>query len=235
MVRAEHLRRTRLAIFVAVTVLHLIAIGVLVRAFAPRIGAAVLRPVTAAFDVPVSRPSPEPPPERRERPAAADAEGAAAPARKKAVQPAAPAPRIAVAPATVPASSAGSADVDRGAGAGGAGAGTGAGASGTGTGGGGGGTKAVKIAGDIISARDYPRASRGLRLGSAVTVALTVGIDGRVSECRVVRPSRDHEADAITCRLASERFRFRPARDGSGRAIVSIYGWQQRWFTPGAE
>jgi protein TonB len=38
------------------------------------------------------------------------------------------------------------------------------------------------------------------------------------------------EADAITCRLAIQRFRFRPATDTDGKPVVSTFGWQQRGF-----
>jgi protein TonB len=61
---------------------------------------------------------------------------------------------------------------------------------------------------------------------------LTVGTDGRVRSCRIHKPSPDAEADAITCRLARERFRFRPATDRAGNPIESEFGWQQRWFAP---
>ena len=64
-------------------------------------------------------------------------------------------------------------------------------------------------------------------------IALTVGTDGRVKGCRIVRPSPDPEADAITCRLATERFRFRPARDRNGEPVESVYGWRQSWFSKG--
>ena len=80
-----------------------------------------------------------------------------------------------------------------------------------------------------IRASDYPEASRPLRIGDYVIVALTIGTDGRVSTCRIHRPSRDAESDAITCRLARERFRFRPATDGLGRPAVAEFGWRQSW------
>ena len=64
----------------------------------------------------------------------------------------------------------------------------------------------------------------------AVTILLTVDPDGRVRDCRVTQPSPDAEADAITCRLASERFRFRPARNAAGEAVTGKYAWRQRWF-----
>ena len=62
-----------------------------------------------------------------------------------------------------------------------------------------------------------------------MTVYMTVGADGRASNCRVVRPSPDREADAIVCRLAEQRFRFRPATDSQGDPVPATYGWRQRW------
>ena len=125
--------------------------------------------------------------------------------------------------------SSGAADKGEGTGAGGEGQGTGSGGRGDGQGGGAV-TQPVKIAGEINSARDYPRESRELRIDDQVVVVLTVGIDGRVTNCRVHRPSRDPEADRITCRLATARFRFKPATDAAGKPVVSTFGWQQRWF-----
>ena len=92
--------------------------------------------------------------------------------------------------------------------------------------------KAEKIAGEINSARDYPKATRDLRIDSSVTIYMTVGTDGRARNCRVQRASRDAEADAITCRLAEQRFRFKPATDAAGNPVESTYGWRQKWFYP---
>ena len=78
-------------------------------------------------------------------------------------------------------------------------------------------------------ALDYPLETREQRIGDYVIVVLSVGADGRPTACRVQRPSRDAQADAITCRLAQERFRFRPATDASGRAIPAEFGWKQSW------
>jgi protein TonB len=119
-----------------------------------------------------------------------------------------------------------------GAGSGGGNSGSGTGAGGNGDGAGSGATRAVKIAGDITATRDYPARTRKLRLGKSVIVVLTVGTDGRVHACRIHQASPDPEADAITCRLATERFRFRPATDRTGNPVVSEFGWQQRWFAP---
>lgn len=233
-------RRTRLAIVVLVLALHVAAILALIRAFAPEFTDAVVERATSVFTVEISTPPPPPKP----APSASEPAGAAGAAGKRAVprEAAAPKPRIVVAsPAPAPPiagpgpdAAAGARDRGQGTGAGGDGGGSGAGAGGGGAGSGRA-AKPVKIAGDINSARDYPRQGRELRLGDHVIVALTVGVDGRVKGCRVHRASRDAEADRITCRLATERFRFRPATDVHGNPMESFYGWQQRWYAPPAK
>ena len=76
------------------------------------------------------------------------------------------------------------------------------------------------------------RSGRGRRIrrGHDVVIELTVGTDGRVHACRITDPSPDPEADAITCRLATERFVFRPRLDGAGEPVVGTFRWRQRWF-----
>lgn len=193
---------------------------------------------TAAYSVPLDPPPPPPAPASpAPTPQPAGAEGAAAKAAKPKPVVAAPAKIPNKAMVAAPAASTGDATKS---GASGAGAGTGGGAVGLGTGSGGSGdgagsgaSRAVKIAGDITATRDYPARTRNLRLGSSVIVVLTVGTDGRVRACRVHKPSPDPEADAITCRLATQRFRFRPATDRAGNPIESEYGWQQSFFVPG--
>lgn len=222
---------TRVGAAVLVIVLHVLAVSALIRAFAPDLGSRVAQEVLAAFSVsppPSPTPPPPPPPSSPQPHAAPERQAAAAGTKARSVT--APVPRVAVATTTAPVSaSTGSADSS---GEGRAGAGSGAGGAGNGTGGGGGATAALKIAGDINSARDYPRETRDLRIGDYVIVALSVTPEGRVSACRVVRASRDAAADATTCRLAQSRFRFRPATDASGRAVASTFGWKQRWFYP---
>lgn len=233
-------RRLRLGVAAGVVLLHVVVVLALVRAFAPDFTATVAQRVTSAFTVTVTAappsPSPTPPP-----PAAVPEDaGAAAEAGKRATprEAAAPKPKMVVArlrPAPPIAGkgaqdASGAREAGQGTGAGGQGSGTGSGSGGSGQGGGA--AKAVKIAGEINSARDYPAESRDLRLGDHVDLALTVGADGRVRACRVIRASRDSAADSITCDLATRRFRFRPATDAAGRAVESVYGWRQSWFSP---
>ncbi|HEX7752439.1 MAG TPA: energy transducer TonB [Novosphingobium sp.] len=229
--------RVRVGVAAFVLLLHIVAVLALIRAFAPDFATEVAERVTSAFTVTVSTPPPAPSPSPR----APEAEGAAAPAGRRAQpkQATAPRPKIAIAErrpappvaATGSAATSGARDASAGSGAGGQGSGVGAGSGGAGPGGGLA-AKPVKIAGEINSARDYPRETRDLRIGDHLIIALTVGADGRVRGCRVQRASRDAEADRITCRLATERFRFRPATDAAGRPVEAIFGWRQRWFYP---
>lgn len=238
-------RGLRLVVALAVALLHVALILALIRAFAPEFTTRVARQVFGEVTVTVTTRPPDPStsaaPTVTSQPQTAKAAGAAAEAGKRAAPQAvvAPSSRIVLATQAAPpiagqgnAVSAGALDAGAGSGAGGQGIGTGSGQSGTGTGGGGMAVKAVKTAGDINSARDYPAATREQRLGDYVVVALTVGVDGRVKSCRVHRASRDPQSDQITCRLAQERFRFRPATDATGVPVESVYGWQQRWFEP---
>ncbi len=226
-------RPVRIGTIVIVALLHIAVIFGLIRAFAPDLAMRAVDAVVTTFTVTVTAPSPTPTPPPS-KPA-----GAAAAAGKQAVPKAqmAPKPKVAIAPpkpappvaATGTANSAGAQASGVGSGAGGAGGGTGSGGSGTGQGAGGG-SGAIKIAGDINSARDYPIASRELRINDYVLIRIAVGTDGRPTGCSVYRPSRDPAADAITCRLAVERFRFKPATRADGQPRPAIYEWRQRWF-----
>lgn len=234
-------RQTRVAVVLLVVLLHLALVVVLIRAFAPEFAATTIGSLTRTFDIPLKPPPPDPPlPSPMPRSASPQEKGAAgSPGKRAEPRPIAapqPAVRIATTEAPIiagsgPDNASGAQDAGAGTGAGGTGEGRGAGGNGSGSGGGGGiAAKPVKIAGDINSARDYPSESRELRLGSQVVVALRVGTDGQVKGCRVLQASPDAEADRITCRLATERFRFKPARDARGNAVEAEYGWRQRWF-----
>ncbi|TCM19544.1 protein TonB [Novosphingobium sp. PhB165] len=207
-----------------VIVLHVLAVIVLVRAFAPQFVADVARTVTQTFDMPL-----EPP----HRPETTSKAGTAGASGKRATPRDAALPKAAVPVLPIEAPPVVGTGRDNAVGASPSGLGLGAGKEGSGTGGGGIAVQPVKIAGDINSARDFPRASHDLRLGHQVVVILRVGTDGTVTSCRVSQPSPDAEADRITCHLAAERFRFRPARDAAGNPVEADYGWRQRWFLAG--
>jgi protein TonB len=221
---ADRPRKPRWGTLALVAALHLLALALLARAFAPDLTARAIERVASLVTVTVTPPPPPPPPPQPSPDPAAEEGRKATPrhvtAPKPARPPTAPAPR---------ASSTGTANES---GASEQGAGTGAGGEGVGSGGGAV-TRPVKIAGTIDDARDYPvpPGGRRVRIGHSVTVAMTVGVDGRASNCRVISPSPDPAADRLTCELALARFRFRPATDAAGRPVPATYGWRQSWFS----
>ena len=228
-------RKPRPATLAAIVLLHVAAIYALGRAFAPQATASVERAVLESFTVTVPVAPPPPPPQAEPDSGKAGEEGrkavpkpVVAPVPKVVVKPAPPVPR---ASSTGAANSSGAKDSGTGTGAGGSGSGMGSGAGGSGQGGGIA-TKPVWIGGAINNARDYPtpRGGRQARIGTEVIVKVTVGTDGRASNCSVYRPSPDAEADAITCRLVVERLRFKPATDSAGNPVAAPFYWRQRWF-----
>lgn len=228
--------RTRIGIAVLVVLLQVLAILGLVRAFSPGTLTTATRTVLSTFNVTITTPPPSPPPPEK-APDKAGAEGAAG-KKANAREVAAPEPKVSIAknpapkaPGSGSANVSGAANQGSGTGAGGAGSGPGAGGAGTGTGGGMP-TKLEKTAGDINSIRDFPKGLRDERIGKEVIVELDVSTSGRATACRVVAPSGVPEADAIVCRLAVERFRFKPRTDGMGNPQPGKYRWRQRWWDP---
>jgi protein TonB len=205
---------------------HLMVGAALIRAFAPQFPAQAIEAVGSLVTVTITTPpEPTPVPSTQPDPGAAREEG-----REASVQEV----RIPVRPRPVPRTSSaasGARDEGSGTGAGDEGPGTGSGAGGGGRGSGAA-TKPVLVSGTIDDARAYPipEGGREARIGKSVIVALTVGTDGRPSACRTYRSSGLPKTDAITCRLALERLRFRPAMNARGDPVVGTFYWQQRFF-----
>lgn len=185
-----------------------------------------------------------PPPEktRSETHKPKDPEGAAAPPAKKSSPTEVAAPKSKFPPPPpIPAApvagqgaeaKAGAAPIDGpGTGRGGVGNGLGSGLLGNGSGGGGGGGRASdseQIAGSIGN-EDYPKAALVDRAQGTVHFLFTVVPNGHIANCRIVRSSGSAVLDATTCRLAQQRFRFRPARDTAGHPISSEEEGEQQW------
>ncbi|WP_309662067.1 energy transducer TonB [Sphingomonas sp.] len=138
------------------------------------------------------------------------------------------APIVATAPTVSPGGSAGSGTLSGGGSGGGTG-GQGAG-DGAGTGEGDGGADLEWLSGEIRRS-DYPRAVLAAGIGGRVEFRFTVGVAGRVTACTVTRSSGNAELDATTCRLAIQRFRYRPSKDASGRPIAVVVEGDQIWST----
>jgi periplasmic protein TonB len=83
-----------------------------------------------------------------------------------------------------------------------------------------------------IDIDDYPAAAlRNEEQGLVMTI-LTIGVDGRVSDCRITFSSQSPALDAATCRLFRSRARYRPARDANGDPIAGQAREQVRWVLP---
>jgi protein TonB len=238
----ERKARPRWGTLLLVGLLHVVVFAGLVRAFAPDFTRTVVEGAASLVTVTVFTPPP-PPPAAEARPDPAPDEGAAAPEGRRATPREVTAPPV-LRPVTVPAprvrstgtaNTSGASEQGQGSGAGGEGEGTGSGQAGSGTGSGGlPVTSPVKIAGDIddhdIDDFPVPPGGRESRIGQSVIVAMTVGTDGRATNCRIAKPSNDPAADRLVCQLAVRRFRFRPATDANGDPVPATYGWRQDFF-----
>jgi protein TonB len=201
-----------------------------------------LTPAPERTPEPRPSPTPSPSPKLADKAESARAKDAASPAnlRNQAsavfapvlppIRPPAPivaAPR----PAIGNASNTGASNrIGPGQGAGGIGDGTGGGGNGDGDGDGMGDavTRPIQIRGKLRWS-DLPAELRRTRQGGELELVYRVGIDGRVSGCRVTQSSGSPNLDARTCALITERFRFRPSRDSQGRPvpshIIETHGW----------
>lgn len=233
----ETRRRPRWWVIALVVLGHVAAFYGLVRAFAPDAMAAVERNVLATFNVTITAPPPPPPVAAEPEP---DEGAAGAPGKQAVPKPVtAPTPKLPVPrPTPIPrtsstgdASTSGAKESGAGNGAAGTGEGTGSGRGGGGQGGGVA-TKVSVRSGSIDESRDFPipQGGRDIRAGTSITVAFTVGVDGRASDCTVVRPGPDPRTNALLCPLVVERIRFNPARNAAGEPVPSRYGWRQDFF-----
>lgn len=223
-------RRNRMLGIAGTVVVHVVVIACLVL-FSPRFSPlpAPSEPGLVAVDLD-DPPPPAPPPDDVE-------EGAAAPpSRGRTEEPSPPPPpaplasptraEVAVDPGSARASGAGAA-AGSGAGQGGEGAGSGTGGAGSGRGAGLV-TPPQRIEGALTHA-DYRRARAPEGAAGTVRVSFRVRTDGRVDRCSVTSSSGYIEFDRSTCALIEQRFRFRPARDASGRPIDWVIRTDYTW------
>jgi protein TonB len=82
------------------------------------------------------------------------------------------------------------------------------------------------------TSNDYP--SRALREERAGTTGfrVTVGPDGKVTDCQITSSSGHADLDAATCDNVRRRARFTPATDGEGNPTSGSYSNRIRWVIP---
>jgi protein TonB len=79
---------------------------------------------------------------------------------------------------------------------------------------------------------DYPsRALREERTGTT-GFRVSVGADGRVTDCQITSSSGHADLDQATCANVTRRARFNPAKDSSGNAVQGTYSNRVRWVIP---
>ena len=80
-----------------------------------------------------------------------------------------------------------------------------------------------------VRAEDYPSAA--LRDGASGTaeVMVTVGVDGRARDCRVLQSAGHPALDSTTCAIVVRRARFEPAREASGKAVEAPFFTRISW------
>jgi protein TonB len=93
-------------------------------------------------------------------------------------------------------------------------------------------SKAAGLKGDpsrFFGRDNYPPAAVRAGAQGRVAARLTVGTDGRVTDCVVTSSSGNNVLDETTCNIARRRVRFRPALDQNGNPIASTYPLAVRW------
>ncbi|PXW69510.1 outer membrane transport energization protein TonB [Blastomonas natatoria] len=86
--------------------------------------------------------------------------------------------------------------------------------------------------GSWATPNDYPaRALREERAGTT-RFRVTIGPDGRVTDCQITGSSGHADLDEATCKNVTRRARFKPALDAAGNAISDTYSNAVRWEIP---
>ncbi len=86
--------------------------------------------------------------------------------------------------------------------------------------------------GNWATTNDYP--SRALREEREGTTGfrVSIGTDGKVTDCQITRSSGSPDLDEATCANIRRRARFTPATDGEGNPTTGSYGSSVRWVIP---
>src|SRR3546814_4122687 len=79
---------------------------------------------------------------------------------------------------------------------------------------------------------DYPSSALRNEEEGTTGFRVTVGTNGRVTDCSVTSSSGSSTLDEATCRLITRRARFTPAEDSNGNPITDTYSNRIRWQIP---
>jgi TonB family protein len=83
-----------------------------------------------------------------------------------------------------------------------------------------------------ISFHDYPSEALAAHEEGSVTILWTIGIDGHVHDCRVIKSSGVPLLDAAACTAVTDRGRYRPVLDETGKPMVLHAFREVNWHLP---
>jgi protein TonB len=84
----------------------------------------------------------------------------------------------------------------------------------------------------LFSTDDYPQSAIRNEEQGTTAVRLSIGTDGRVSDCSITSSSGSSALDSATCNILKRRARFTPAKDQAGNPISDTFSQRIRWELP---
>ena len=84
----------------------------------------------------------------------------------------------------------------------------------------------------LFSTDDYPQSAIRNEEQGTTAVRLSIGTDGRVTDCSITGSSGSSALDAATCNILRRRARFTPAKDQAGNPISDTFSQRIRWELP---
>ena len=79
------------------------------------------------------------------------------------------------------------------------------------------------------SPNDYPNSALSTGVEGDAHALVDVDVEGRASNCRIIRSSGNRAIDTATCTIVTKRARYEPARNAKGEAVTSPYYLVFRW------
>lgn len=80
---------------------------------------------------------------------------------------------------------------------------------------------------------DYPTSALRTRTQGRVAFRLTVGVDGKVASCGILKSSGTQALDDAVCKNMKVRGRFIPAKAADGTPVASVFASRFTWWIPG--
>ena len=85
----------------------------------------------------------------------------------------------------------------------------------------------------VFSNDDYPASAIAANAEGTAQAQLTIGPDGRVTGCNLIRSTGNNALDSTTCNILRRRVKFSPAKDTNGNATSDTYTTPPiRWVLP---